>query len=112
MEVTLKEGFDYIPLWNGNRELPKEKQIVVHMRFQTGAELSDCTYATIDDEGKVVTVVDREKDWSTKCVSVENLKINGKDAQPLDIINVGGLNDLYLELKGKYREETAIDKKK
>lgn len=104
MKVSLKSGFDYIPKWNGNRKLPKDEQVKVKMRFQTGLDMTDC----INFDG----TINKEKDWLSICESVENLEVNGKVAKPVDICNEGGLVELYLELKTAYKNETAIDKKK
>ena len=104
MKVSLKEGFDFTPLWNDNMELEESKRIKVKMRFQTGLDMTDA----IAFDG----TVDKVKDWLSICQSVENLEVNGKKATPIDICKIGGLAPLYLELKAAYRKETAIDKKK
>jgi hypothetical protein len=104
MEVYLKEGFEYIPVWNGNRDLEESKQIKVSMRFQTGLDFTEI----VDISG----TVDQKKDWLSICEKVVNLKVNGKKATPEDICTVGGLAPLWMELKAAYKKESALDKKK
>lgn len=104
MRVSLKDGFEYIPEWNGNKKLPKDEQIVVNMHFQTGLDLTE----SINLDG----TINKEKDWLSICESIKNLEVDGKPAEPIDICSRGGLAGLYLELKSAYRAETAIDKKK
>jgi hypothetical protein len=103
LKVSLREGFDYIPEWNDNK---KEKEpIKVFLRFQTGLDMTDL----IGMDGKI----DKMKDWLTICKSVENLfDDEGNKLGPEDIATNGALAGLYLELKGAYRSESVVNKKK
>lgn len=103
MKVSLRDGFEYIPEWNGNKK--EEKKIKVKMRFQTGLDMTE----SIKPDG----TIDKLKDWLSICESVENLEIeDGVVATSEDIATRGGLAGLYLELKAAYRKESVIDKKK
>ena len=104
MKVTLKEGFEYIPTWNDNDKQPNDGKIKVHMKFLSGADVSECYGA----DGKV----DMKKEWLIICESVDNLEINGVEVGPEGIMSQPGLMPLYLELKAAYQTETVIDKKK
>ena len=103
MRVSLREGFEYTPEWNGNKK--EDKPIKVKMRFQTGLDMTDSV--------KADGTIDKLKDWLSICESVENLEIeDGVMATPEDIATKGGLARLYLELKAAYRAESGVDKKK
>ena len=104
MRVIIKEGFDYIPMWNNNKKAKKAEQIVVHFKFLSGANFSDL----IDENGKT----DKKAEWLTTCESVENLFINDVEVNPEGIYTIPGLMDLYIELRLAYNRETTVDKKK
>jgi hypothetical protein len=102
MKVFLKDGFDYIPVWNNN--VKEEKPAVIHFRFLSGVDFT----TVITNDGST----DNAKEWAIICESVENLDINGKKVEPMDIYEMKGLVDLYVELKLAYRNESVFDKKK
>jgi hypothetical protein len=104
LKVSLRDSFEYIPVWNDNKELPDKEQIKVKMHFLTGMDLSEC----VDSIGKV----DKLKEWGLICETVDNLYDGDDPATPEDIATKGGFAELYIELKLAYKNETAIDKKK
>lgn len=104
MKVIIADGFDYIPIWRGNRKVDKKDQIKVHFTFLSGETFA----STIDDNGKV----DKLKEWLSMCDKIENLNINKIDVTPEGVYNIPGLMDLFIELKLAYNKETIIDKKK
>ena len=104
MKLKIKETFEYIPKWNGNKEVDKKDQIKIVFKFFSGEDFTN----VIDSEGKT----DKLKEWITMCKSVINLEVNDVKITPEGIYNMSGLMDLYVELKLAYRDETIIDKKK
>lgn len=114
MRVSLKKGYDYVPVWNGNRDLPKDKQIVVHIEFMRGIDLT----ATVSERDPENMDTYYTRDFTAFCKGVENLWIQPEGekterlATPEDIATMPGLEDLYLEIRKSYNSETAVDKKK
>ena len=104
MKVSLKRGFDYVPVWNDNRDLPEKEQIVVHFKFLTGSDIRECQ----DTSGNY----DEEKEWSIICEKIDNLEDDEGEVSSLDVLRKEGFAGLWLELKSAYRQETVFNKKK
>lgn len=104
MKVYLKEGFEYIPTYNGNREANKSDQMKIKFRFLSGSDAVE----SYGDDGKI----DQLKEWLFICDEVINFEVNDKPITPEDIFKKPGLMELYTELKLAYKLEAIIDKKK
>lgn len=97
MEVFLKEGFTYIPDWNGNKEQKPKDQIKINFTFMSGKDLAN-------------TVVDgkfnSEAEWMIICESIENLTVNiGKEkivVDPEGLYNIKSLYALWFECNTAY----------
>lgn len=119
MKVDLSDTFDYIPEWNGNRDLPEDEQIVAHFKILSGAEwsrlLADPKYTVIDDSGNVNVSRNAkyfEADFAAICRSIDNIEGLDPENAPLVVANNGKLRPLYLELKRAYLEHTEVLPKK
>ena len=53
MAFTEEETRDYIPEWQGNRDLPDDEQMVMTVAPMTGGELRKIHRSAISREGKV-----------------------------------------------------------
>ncbi len=104
MKVILKEGFTYIPKWNGNRKAKKEDQIDVYFKFMSADNMSD----NIGEDGKY----DADKEWLFICSKVNNLETEEGIVSALDIKSKATFLDLFLELKAAYKAESVVNKKK
>jgi hypothetical protein len=104
MNIFLKDGFNYIPEFNGNNEAPKEEQFSIDFEFLSGADLNGLYY----DNGKGGLAIDKEKQWDLICKKVNNFSIAGEAVEPKAIRETKGLGGLYSECMIAFRAESEI----
>lgn len=105
MELNLLDGFEFYPSFNGNMQLPEKKRVVVK-----------CNFVSFKEIRRIAAIKDREEsqkeDFLSYCAEIKNLKINGKEVEPIDVYTMPGLTDLCTEITTKYLTASAVDKKK
>ena len=104
MKITIEEKFEFIPEWQGNKKIDKDKQIVAEFKSLSGADFSKVL-------GKEKNERD-ETEWLLMCKGIRNLIVNSKPLGPIDVYKMDGLIDLYVELKAAYRLRNVVSKKK
>ena len=117
MEFILSKEILYRPKWNGNRDLPKDKQVVVVYKFRSGIEQQTMwhdvglTPEDLTSQSKKYWLYD----FLSFCDEIRNLKIkDGEkviDATPKDVATRAGLAELYTEIRLEYARMTRVDAK-
>ena len=110
MIVNISRGFTYTPKWNGNRKLPDDEQVKVHMEFVGGADLS--AFVASGKKGDEYFIAD----FCSYVKTVDNLEYIEDDgtkvvAGPEDVATVPAFASLYIEIKNAYAKESAVVKK-
>lgn len=82
MKLVTQTKEKYIPKWRGNRELPKEEQVVIHIEYPTVEEkkgLKEIEYKTNKDS--IIINYDTDKILANHVKKIENLseEIDGKE---------------------------------
>lgn len=82
MKLVTQTKEKYIPKWNGNRELPQNEQVVVHISYPTVEEkkgLKEIEYRT--NKNSVIVNYDTEKILANHVPKIENLSedVDGKE---------------------------------
>ena len=105
MKVIVKKGFEFIPEFNGNKDLEEKEQIKLHFKFLSGLDFENL----IEEHGTKYTV---EHQFIKTCHKIDNLIIeeDGKEreADAKDIINEPAFFPLYVEAKTAYLNSAVV----
>ena len=112
MDFSISDGFTYIVDIEDNKKLPEKQQAKINFKFATGFQVLDCLEAVQQDSGEITTKTDNRKEWSYICDSVENMTVDGKPIDKMDIYDMGAFSKVYIQAITAYRLRTAINKKK
>ena len=100
MKIDIADGFEYIPEYNGNRELPEKEQIKIHFTY-----LSVADYTELLRSGKI----DKKEEWLKICEKVDNLEVNEKKYTAEDLYKKKGLALLYGECYEAFKAKKEIE---
>jgi len=126
MKITARRENTYIPEWNGNVELPKEDQVVIHYRYlKTGERreyqrLEDVTLKNLAEEDMLDRKVVQDAAGITKAIvtKIENLilVIDGTEEAVETVEDFYDAPDAFPELRSEVEsfllnETAAVDSK-
>lgn len=80
MNLFLSDKFEYVPEWNGNKELPKAEQVVFVLKHLGTNDTVRLPKSGVDKDGKIVDA-DIFADylrarWLLVCVEIKNITNN------------------------------------
>jgi hypothetical protein len=103
MQLNLEDKYEFIPEWNGNKDLPDDEQVKVIWKYPSGKMRSAALKIKLvdsDDEKKSEVAFE----WDAvvlKCVTeIKNLSNRDKKITQIDeLYTYPGLGGLYDEIK-------------
>ena len=108
MLVDIASFFEFVPEWADNHKAPESEQFTVRCEFLTVAETNKLMLENLEER--------RKKNFLAYCKEVKNLTVNldGKQVKvtPEKIIELPGLDGLFVEITQEYASRSAVDKKK
>jgi len=100
MELTFSNEFEYIPVFNKNRD--SDKPVKVTCRYMTTPErvkYIDVELISTGSEVQTKTVFKNEGILKVSIIKIENLKVNGLDIKTArELLNIEGLSQLSDEI--------------
>jgi hypothetical protein len=103
MQLNLEDKYEFIPEWNGNKDLPDDEQVKVDWKYPTGKMQSAATkFKLVDSDDEKKAEIAFEWDAvALKCViGIRNLANKEKKITQIDeLYTYPGLAGLYNEIK-------------